>query len=138
MNVFADDSIFPYIEGHMLRGRRAVKLIHRVLKEAIHEPGSNRKKEKLVLYFHGTGKGLILNKTNIRRLAEMFGPETNNWPGNPVELYAEEVDAFGETHTAVRIADRVPKELPADVRQFMQPVSDEEAGEIFGPTPDSI
>jgi hypothetical protein len=42
---------------------------------------------KPVLYFAGTPKGMIVNKTNARTIAGMYGNNVNDWIGKRVTLY---------------------------------------------------
>jgi hypothetical protein len=50
--------------------------------------------EKLVLAFIGKQKGLILNPTNAKALAEEWGKDERLWPGRWLEARAVET-AFG-------------------------------------------
>ena len=52
-------------------------------------------KRKYVIMFEGVEKGLVLNKTNARRLAEAYGKQSSNWIGQIVQLYAEDT-TFGK------------------------------------------
>ena len=58
---------------------------------------------KPVAYFKGIEQGLVLNKTNLRKIAEMHGEETNDWRGKDIILYDAMVDFKGETVQAVRV-----------------------------------
>lgn len=44
---------------------------------------------KPVMYFKETQKGMVLNKTNAHAVEWAYGPETDTWPGNQVELFTE-------------------------------------------------
>jgi hypothetical protein len=59
--------------------------------------------DKPVLFFLKTEKGLVLNKTNAKRIAEIHGDETDGWIGKKITLYQESVTAFGETKWAIRV-----------------------------------
>lgn len=48
-------------------------------------------------------KGWLMNVTNARCLATMFGNETNTWIGKRVALHTEQVMSFGEWVPGVRI-----------------------------------
>ena len=46
------------------------------------------KESKLVVYFKEIEKGVVLNKTGIRTLSELFGSEdSDKWIGKKVTLY---------------------------------------------------
>lgn len=69
------------------------------------------KGNKLVLSFQGEKKTLVCNKTNAKRIAFMFGNDTNNWVGQSITLYTEHVDFQGEIVPAIRV--KVIKQKPA-------------------------
>jgi hypothetical protein len=48
-----------------------------------------RTNNKLVLYFNGVEKALVLNKTNAGRMAAAYGKDESRWIGKAVELYTE-------------------------------------------------
>ena len=50
--------------------------------------GQNDEAPKPVLYFEGE-KPIVLNKTNLRNIGEMYGVETNDWKGKKVVLWAD-------------------------------------------------
>lgn len=61
---------------------------------------------KPVLYFQGKDKGMVLNKTNSRKIAESYGDDTDGWAGGELELYMAMVDMAGDTVEAIRV--RIP------------------------------
>jgi hypothetical protein len=52
-------------------------------------------KRKYVMLFEGVEKGLVINKTNARKLAEAYGKQTQKWIGQAVQLYTEDT-TFGK------------------------------------------
>lgn len=66
-----------------------------------------------VLYFEETEKGLVLNKTNSETITGLYGPETNDWRGRKIALYATEVAFKGKQTMAIRIRLKKPKDAPA-------------------------
>jgi len=58
---------------------------------------------KLILRFEKSEKGLILNKTNARRIAEMHGPETDGWVGKTITLAAEDTEYEGRPTKGIRV-----------------------------------
>jgi len=58
-------------------------------------------KRKLVAYFDGIEKPLVLNKTNAQKLAAAFGKDYSKWVGMEVELYAE-MTGLGKEGVRVR------------------------------------
>lgn len=59
--------------------------------------------EALVLVFHDSEKGLRMNKTNARALAERFGDNTDGWIGKTVTLARVPVTYQGQNTYGVRV-----------------------------------
>lgn len=63
-----------------------------------------KKDRKPVLYFSGKDKGLVLNKTNSKRIADLLGsPETDDWAGQRIALYPSETEFQGDTVECIRV-----------------------------------
>jgi hypothetical protein len=85
------------------------------------EPVGRGKEMKPIVYFAGKQKGMVLNKTNSKKIAEIAGsPDTDDWSGVNIKLFATEVDFQGETVEAIRVkapakgATRAAKVLDVD------------------------
>jgi hypothetical protein len=112
MNVFST-KLFPYLEGLMIKDKPVTLTIKGVTQE---ELTSQRGKEvKIIVHFQERDKSLILNKTNTKQIVKFFGPETNDWRGRKVTLYAEKGTWFGVEGYAVRVDARLPKQDAAPV-----------------------
>ena len=106
---------FPsnYLRASDLGEAQPIVRIASVKSEAV-----GRDKElKPIVYFAGKEKGLVLNKTNARKIAEIAGSQdTDNWTGVSVKLYATETEFSGETVECIRIkaptAAAKPKPVP--------------------------
>jgi len=59
--------------------------------------------KKLDIAFVGKQKHLLANKTNTKRIAYMFGDETDGWIGKKIQLYTEMVDFQGNVVEAIRV-----------------------------------
>ena len=81
------------------------------------EPVGREKEMKPVVYFAGKQKGIVLNKTNSKKIAELAGSfDTDDWIGVAVRLYATDVEFQGETVEAIRMKapqTAKPKATPA-------------------------
>ena len=77
----------------------------------------------LVCYFQGAKKGLVLNKTNANTIAELYGPQTENWHGRVITLFPTQVDYQGRQVPAIRVRTQRPA----------GPVTD--GGQVAGGTP---
>jgi hypothetical protein len=90
-----------YLKAADLEGKPRRVTIREVKLE---ELGQDENKEaKLVMYFEGASKGLVLNKTNTMMVAGKFGKETDKWPGAVIELHSEKVSYQGNLVDGLRI-----------------------------------
>ena len=68
------------------------------------------KEKKPIVYFKGRKKGLVLNKTNGKIIAAICGsPNTDQWNGKSITLFATTTTAFGDTVECVRVRPTAPK-----------------------------
>jgi hypothetical protein len=106
--------IYPrkYAIGQDIDGKQPTLAIRAVTLEQMGEAHD----KKPVIWFTGAKKGVVLNKTMARAIADMYGPETDNWTGKYVTLYTEAVRAFGEDHIAIRVKAPRPDLLPGYTR----------------------
>jgi hypothetical protein len=90
---------FPsnYLKASDLQGRNVTVKIDRTEFEKI---GDDR---KLILYFVGKEKGMVLNKTNANNIAYIYGDDTDLWHGNEITLFEAMVDFQGKTVPAIRV-----------------------------------
>ncbi len=89
-------------------GRDVTREIVKLTQE---EMRTNDGKSKLgwCIHLQGVEKLWVLNKTNALVLSDLYGPETNEWIGKRVTLYAARVQAFGKTVDAIRVRPQVPE-----------------------------
>lgn len=97
---------FPssYLKATDLNGKEPNVTISHVTMEKLGDD------TKMVLYFNGSDKGMVLNKTNAMNIAGWFGPETDGWTGQRIKLVCAWVDFQGKSVQALRVR-------PADPRQ---------------------
>lgn len=71
---------------------------------------------KWVIWFEENKHGLVLNKTNIRTLGDLFGDDTDDWLGHVVVLTAGRAKGISGTVPALLVKeprpDRKPKAAP--------------------------
>ncbi len=72
--------------------------------------------KKLNVHFVGEEKTLVCNKTNAKKIAKAFGPETAAWGGKKIQLYFDEdVEYGGKTVGGIRVrTGKSPKQPPAE------------------------
>jgi hypothetical protein len=76
------------------------------VRNVVEETMQNSGETKLVIYFREIGEGLVLNKTNERRLADYLGDETTAWAGRRIALDTVEVDSHGDLVRSIRARRR--------------------------------
>jgi hypothetical protein len=80
---------------------------------------------KPVLYFRGKTKGLALNKTNSKTIADTYGDEMDDWNGQELILFPIMTDFQGKQVEAIRVRAPMPKDNKPAVRPSsaeMQPI----------------
>lgn len=103
-----------YLAAPDLRGRDATLTIDRVEIETLKR--EDGKEDKPVMHFREMAnrpknrrKRLVLNKTNAKTIAGLYGPEVEAWSGCRVTFYATTCQAWGETVDCIRVRDRIPQ-----------------------------
>lgn len=62
------------------------------------------KEDVVVIHFEGKKKGIIINKTNAKRITKIAGsPNMEDWIGVEITLTNERVSAYGATMDAIRV-----------------------------------
>lgn len=107
---------FPsnYLKAADLKGRNVTVTMDRVEFEVL---GDNK---KLILYFEGKDRGLVLNKTNANNIANAYGDDTDDWIGKQIVLFEAMVDFQGRTVPAIRVRMPQIKDKP---KQAVRPAS---------------
>jgi len=93
---------FPssYLKASDLGKNEPVVTIDRVE----HEPVGREREMKAVLYFAGKDKGIVLNKTNAKKISDLIGStETDEWKGFRIRLFATTTEFGGETVECIRV-----------------------------------
>jgi len=88
-------------------GRSMKAVILEVTEETVGQGAD--KKTKLVVWFKGQEKGLILNKTNGSILAEIYGDETDDWKNKRVVLMTQKVEYQGKRVDGIRINEEATR-----------------------------
>lgn len=91
---------FPskYLKASDIDGNPTVEIA-----QVVEEEVGRDKEMRPVLYFHGSEKGIILNKTNANNIAKLYGFETDDWAGKKVMLGTQYVDFQGQSVEAIRV-----------------------------------
>jgi hypothetical protein len=104
--------VFPskYLKASELKGQRPIVTIDRVEIEA-----GNNNDELLVAYFKGKSKGMVINKTKANIISTMYGPETDNWVGEQIQLYETTADFNGKRTAAIGV--QIPSKRDREAAQ---------------------
>ena len=90
---------FPskYLKAGDLNGKSVKVIVDRITKEKMGEDN------KLVIYFTGKEKGMVLNKSNAQMIAAVYSPETDGWVGKEIRLYAGKVNFNGQMVDSLKV-----------------------------------
>jgi hypothetical protein len=110
------DEVFPskYLKAADLNGKPVVLTIIEAPTETL-KSLDGKESTKTVLYFKGNKKTLPLNITNWDSVAGICGADdTDDWPGNRIEVYPTTTTMGGKTVDCIRI--RKPGEQPKQAK----------------------
>jgi hypothetical protein len=93
------EEAFPskYLKASDLKGQRVTVKMDRVETETMGDD------HKVILYFQGKEKGLVLNVTNKNMIVDLYGYETEDWVGQPIVLYEAMVQFRDKMVPALRV-----------------------------------
>lgn len=85
------------------QGKTLRLTMRRVTVEEVYSQKAKGLVKKPVLWFLEARKGLIINRTNADAISAMYGPEVDNWPGQPVGVQQDTTRVGNKTVPCVRI-----------------------------------
>ena len=112
-----------YIGAWSLGNEDCIVVIKRV-KGAEVEGEDGRKARKLTLFLDQFDKPLVLNVTNAKTIAAMYGTDVRNWPGKRIAIYATTTKFSGKPVECIRVRPTIP-EGPTSEKQPDRPVDPE-------------
>lgn len=77
-----------------------------------------RTAKKPIVYFEKREKGFVLNKTNAKTIAGMYGNDTTKWVGQRIAIYATTTSMGSETVECIRVRPKAP---PASAQKEEEP-----------------
>jgi hypothetical protein len=95
-----------YLAAFDLEGKPVVVKIRDV--KAGELSNGPKKTRKPVVYFEGKEKGLALNKTNGKAIANLYGNDTDKWKGKAVTLYPTTTTFGSDTVDCIRVKPEKP------------------------------
>ena len=99
------DDVFPskYLKATDLKGKTCVATIESAPYETL-KGLDGKETKKIVLYFKNAEKALPLNTTNFDAVCDATGrPDTDDWPGQRIELYPTKTSMGGQLVDCIRI-----------------------------------
>ncbi len=100
------NTAFPskYLKAADLNGSAVSVTIREVRMEEV----GRTKEQKPVVYFMNKDKGVVLNRVNSNKIAELAGSfDTEDWGGTVIAIYPTETEFAGETVECIRV--KAPK-----------------------------
>lgn len=93
------EEAFPskYLKAADLQGQQVTVRMERIERDNVGDDS------KVILYFQGKEKGLVLNVTNKNMIVDLYGPETDDWQGQPIILYEAMVQYQSKMVPAIRV-----------------------------------
>jgi len=103
-----------YIGAYSLNeGEDLTVKIDYVVREMI--TGTGGKKEECTVAHLVAQKPFILNATNSKSIARLYGPYIEDWAGKPITIYASTTKLAGDTVECLRIRPVVAKRQPPKI-----------------------
>jgi hypothetical protein len=99
------DEVFPskYLKAADLKGKAHIVTIESAPYETL-KSLDGQETQKIVLYFKNAPKSLPLNATNFDAVCDATGcSDTEDWPGQRIELYATKTTMGGKAVDCIRI-----------------------------------
>ena len=99
------DEVFPspYVKAADLKGKPHTVIIESARYETL-KGLDGKENKKIVLYFKNAEKALPLNATNFDAVCNATGfPDTEDWPGQRIELYPTRTTMGGKAVDCIRI-----------------------------------
>lgn len=98
-----------YIGAWDLQGKDATVTIARVVAGELAKAGTSKKDKAPIMYFEGKDKGMVLNKTNMRIIASLYGGfKVKQWIGKPITLFATTCQFGPNTVDCIRVKNQLP------------------------------
>jgi hypothetical protein len=98
-----------YLGAYALEQGEERTLTIKGVKQELVQGSDGKKEECIVVRFIENEKPMIMNKTNLKTIAKLYGSYIEDWAGKRITVYVEKVKAFGDLVEALRIKAKVPQ-----------------------------
>lgn len=100
VNIFKSDKLFPNIRGVMLKEKRVTLTMSGKAHITEMRDGSDARVE---IFFTDHAKSAVVNRTQAMIIADVYGPETDDWRDKPLVLFGEHGTWFGKETWGLRV-----------------------------------
>lgn len=97
-----------YIYACDLDGKDVTLTIDRVEAGVLDDKRKGKTAKKPFCFFRKAEKPLVLNATNCKTIAGMYGNDTDAWVGRRITLYPTTTEMGGESTECIRVRPVVP------------------------------
>ncbi len=92
-----------WLKADDLKGNAVIVSIESVSEVQMEARDGKPAHMKLEVHFPGSEKALLLNATNAKALADMFGDDTDAWTGKSFEMFSMPVQGPNGPTTGIRL-----------------------------------
>jgi hypothetical protein len=109
--IYKSNSSFLKAEDLIIDGKATKPVVEIEAAEVRENTYQGETKSQIVLSFVGKEKVLGLNVTNARRIAQLIGPDTDEWAGYRIKLYVDQTQLqTGQVVDCIRIMPDLPEQ----------------------------
>jgi hypothetical protein len=109
--------LFPHITGDMMKDKPVTLVMSGKVNLVDVGRDSKESSWRLEVFFENHDKSAILNKTEVRKIANLYSDDTDNWRGKAINLYGEYGKWFGKNQWGLRVEEYMPKQPQANGRK---------------------
>lgn len=118
-----------YIGAWDLQGRDVVVEIAKVTPGSLAKAGTSQKDKAPIIHFKGREKGMVVNKTNMRAIANIAGSfKAKDWIGVRVTLFPTTCTFGPNTVDCIRVRPKAPPASRQAAPEPTPPVDEREPG----------
>jgi hypothetical protein len=112
-DIYSSSSKFLKAADLIVNGQAVKPVLEIETADVVENTYDGQTKKQIVLSFVGKEKVLGLNVTNARRLAQLIGPDSDEWPGYCIRLFVDQTELDGKTVDCIRIFPDLPEQKNA-------------------------
>jgi hypothetical protein len=113
-----------FLKAYDLDGKDTTVTIEKVVGGEVTGEGGKKSKNPIAS-FVGARKRFVLNSTNGKTIASLYGNDVSAWKGKRITLYPTTTKFGSETRECIRVRPKVPGSGPDTPMPDVQPPSEE-------------